>query len=177
MENNKQVVRLTEEQLHFIVENAVQDALLQEGFWDMFKGGAQAAGQMLGRGAQNVGNQIGNAARTAGKSISNKANQFKQGAQQFGQNVANQASQAMQGVQQFGQNVGNTIKAGAANSNYQAAKNKAIEALDAYLKVAQGMPGGMNDNTFNAVKQAKIALTRAGGARQASYQRKMNKMW
>ena len=179
MINDRQTVRLTEEQLHQLIESTVQEIMLQEGWWDSFKGGAKALGNMIGQGSKQMGNSAASGMKRMGQNISNKASQFGQEAankiNQYGQAATDKMNTAVQGAQQFGQNVGNTIKAGAANQNLQASKQKAIEALDNFIQVSRTAPGGLNDNTLNAVKQAKAALMRAGGVSKGQYTRSMKR--
>lgn len=179
MINDRQTVRLTEAQLHQLVESTVEDIMLQEGWWDSFKGGAKALGNIMGGGARQAADKAGNSMRQMGQSAANKVNQYGQAAvnkmNQFGQAAANKVNAAVDSAQQFGQNVGNTIRTGAANQNLQASKQKAIEALDNFIQVSRTAPGGLNDNTLNAVKQAKAALMRAGGVSKGQYTRSMNR--
>lgn len=190
MINDRQTVRLTEAQLHQLVESTVEEIMLQEGWWDSFKGGAKALGNIMGGGARQAADKAGNSVRKMGQNVANKANQLGQSAankvnqygqaavnkmNQFGQAAADKVNAAVDSAQQFGQNVGNTIKTGAANQNLQASKQKAIEALDNFIQVSRTAPGGLNDNTLNAVKQAKAALMRAGGVSKGQYTRSMNR--
>ena len=196
MINDRQTIRLTEEQLNQLVESTVEQLLIQEGWFDSFKGGAKALGNMIGGGAKQAGGSFVNGARQFGNAAAGKVNQYGQsavngmrnfanGARQFGNAAAGKVNQygqaaadkignAVQGAQQFGQNVGNTIKAGAMNQNVQSAKQKAIEALDNFMEVSRQTPSGLNDNTLMAIKQAKAALTRAGGVAKGRYTKAYN---
>ena len=167
MINDRQTIRLTEEQLNQLVESTVEQLLIQEGWFDSFKGGAKALGNMIGGGAKQAGGSFVNGARQFGNAAAGKVNQY-------GQAAADKIGNAVQGAQQFGQNVGNTIKAGAMNQNVQSAKQKAIEALDNFMEVSRQTPSGLNDNTLMAIKQAKAALTRAGGVAKGRYTKAYN---
>lgn len=179
MINDRQTVRLTEAQLHQLVESTVEDIMLQEGWWDSLTGGANAIGNIIGGGTRQVVDKAGKRMSKMGQDVADKVNKYGQAAvdkmDQFGKAAAKKVNAAVDSAQQFGQNVGNTIKTGAANQNLQASKQKAIEALDNFIQVSRTAPGGLNDNTLNAVKQAKAALMRAGGVSKGQYTRRLNK--
>lgn len=179
MINDRQTIRLTEEQLNQLVESTVEQLLIQEGALDSLKGGVNAVGNMFSglfnqarkdakRTTSRLGRRTAVGARKMGRDVANKINQY-------GQAAADKVGDAVKGAQEFGQDVNNTIKTGAANQNLQASKQKAIEALDNFIKVSRTAPGGLNDNTLNAVKQARTALTRAGGVSKGQYTRSLNK--
>jgi len=159
--NNKQI-QLTEQDLHFLVEDAVRNYMIQEGFWDSFKGGAQALGQMAGRGMQKFGGNAMNAAsgamNRAGQAIGNAYN-----------TAANKVGQAYDTARQTAYNVGNTVKAGAANTNIQSAKNNAIKALNNFLQQAQRTPGVAGATTIKAVQSCINQLNSAGGRSSANF--------
>ena len=73
-----QRIQLTEQDLHMLVEDAVREYMIQEGLWDTLKGGAQALGQMAGRGLQKAGGNVANAASGAmnrmGQAVGNAYN-------------------------------------------------------------------------------------------------------
>lgn len=95
---DKKPIKLTEQDLHFLVENAVQAYLtengMEEGFWGGMKNVASKGANAVGQGLKNVGSAIGNQARKVGNAVGNQIQNVKtayqQGsAQQDLQNVNN----------------------------------------------------------------------------------------
>lgn len=149
MENK--VIQLTEQDIHMLVEDAVREYMIQEGLWDTLKGGAQALGQIAGRGLQKASGNAMSAAsgamNRAGQAINNAYNNAKQ----------------------TGSNCFNTVKAGAANANIQSAKNNAIKALNNFLQQAQKTPGVAGQGTLRAVQNCIRQLNSAGGRSSANF--------
>ena len=141
-------IELTEADIHQIVNEAVQDILIREGFWNNLKGAFKPIGQTASQGARNVANNAGNAIR-------NTAQRVGQGVQ----NVANRVGQGVQRVGQAAQSGGQAMKAGWQNAKLQGYKQDAIEALQQYLTYAKGLVG-TGDNTVQAVQNAIQALNR-----------------
>ena len=158
----KRQIQLTEQDIHFLVEEAVKEYMIQEGLWDTLKGGAQALGQMAGRGLQKAGGNAMNAAsgamNRAGQAIGNAYNA-----------AANKVGQAYDSAKQTGSNVVNTVKAGAANANIQSAKNNAIKALNNFLQQAQRTPSVAGQGTIQAVQNCIRQLNSAGGRSSANF--------
>lgn len=155
-------IELTEQDLHMLVEDSVREYLIQEGLWDTLKGGAQALGQMAGRGLQKASGNVANAASGA----MNKMGQAVGGAYNT---AANKIGQAYDTVKQTGSNVANTVKAGAANMNIQSAKNSAIKALNNFLQQAQRTPGVAGNATIQAVQNCIRQLNSAGGRSSSNF--------
>jgi len=160
MEKNQ--IQLTEQDIHFLVEEAVKEYMIQEGLWDTLKGGGQALRQMAGRGLKKAS---GNAMNAASGAVNNFGNKMSN----FGNKVVDKATQAYNNAAQFGGNVVNTVKAGAANANIQSAKNNAIKALNNFLQQAQKTPGVAGQNTIQAVQNCIRQLNSAGGRSQGQF--------
>ena len=120
----RQVMRLTEEQLHQIVSESVQNILMQEGWWDALKGGfgkvgrdaagaVQQGAQAVGRGVQGAYNAAKNTAQQAGQAVKNYAQDVKRaGMQASDQADVQKAIQTIQKLQKQGlvaQNAANMI--------------------------------------------------------------------
>jgi hypothetical protein len=136
----KQLVRLTESDLHNIINESVRTILsekMDEGWWDTAKSFMGQYGKRGADKAQQMGQQVGSAAKNAYNTASNKA-------QQMGQNVANSAKNAYNTMsnkaQQMGQQVGN-----AAKNAYNTASNKAQE-------IGQNVANDVR-TTYNNAKQ------------------------
>lgn len=154
---DKKPIRLTEQDLHFLVENAVQAYLTENGMDEGFFGGLGA-----------LGSKFGNRMKTAGQNMSNAASQkwgqaknaMSQAANAVGQKV-NQAGQAMG---QAYNNVKNTYQTGSANQDAQKAIQNAVQALN-NLKAADqklqsigqysviGKQMGLIDNLIKVLSQ------------------------
>ena len=162
MENDKKLVRLTEEDIHMLVEDAIKEYMIQEGIWDTIKGGGQALGQLAGRGLQKMGGNAMNAASGAYNAAANRIGQAYNAA-------ANKVGQVYDNAKQTTSNVVNTVKAGAANANVQSAKNNAIKALNNFLMQAQKTPGVVGQRTIQAVQNCIRQLNSAGGRSSANF--------
>lgn len=161
MEKNS--IKLTEGELHQLVNEAVQQVLIDEGIWDSIKGGASALGGMAKKGFQNSVGNFGNAVR-------NSANGIQNAAQRVGQGVHN----AYDKTKEVGSSVYNTMQAGARNANIQASKNKAINALNVFLQQAQKTPGVVGNSTLQAVQQCIKMLNQAGGRSRGNMNANIN---
>ena len=92
---DKKQIRLTEQDLHFLVENAVQSYLTENGRIDEWGAGL---GSVLGGAGQAVKRGFG---------------RMKQGAKQMGQNIGNtyQASENLNFIRKHMQNIKNSCEA------------------------------------------------------------------
>ncbi len=147
---DKKPIRLTEQDLHFLVENAVQAYLTENGMDEGFFGGLGA-----------LGSKFGNRMKTAGQNMSNAASQkWNQAKNAVGQKM-NQAGQAMG---QAYNNAKNTYQTGSANQDAQKAIQNAVQALN-NLKAADqklqsmgqysviGKQMGLIDNLIKVLSQ------------------------
>ena len=94
----KQVIRLTESDLHNIINESVRTILsekMDEGWWDTAKSFMGQYGKRGADKAQEMGQQVGSAAKNAYNTASNKA-------RQFGQNVANDVRTTYNNAKQDG---------------------------------------------------------------------------
>ena len=102
---DKKPIRLTEQDLHFLVENAVQAYLTENGMDEGFFGGLGA-----------LGSKFGNRMKTAGQNMSNAASQ--------------KWGQAKNAMGQAYNNAKNTYQTGSANQDAQKAIQNAVQALN-----------------------------------------------
>lgn len=94
----KQLVRLTESDLHNIINESVRTILsekMDEGWWDTAKSFMGQYGKRGADKAQQMGQQVGSAAKNAYNTASNKA-------QEIGQNVANDVRTTYNNAKQDG---------------------------------------------------------------------------
>lgn len=106
----KQLVRLTESDLHNIINESVRTILsekMDEGWWDTAKSFMGQYGKRGADKAQQMGQQVGSAAKNAYNTMSNKAQQM---GKQVGDAAKNAYNTASNNVQQFGQNVANDVR-------------------------------------------------------------------
>ena len=136
---DKKPIRLTEQDLHFLVENAVQAYLTENGMDEGFFGGLGA-----------LGSKFGNRMKTAGQNMSNAASQ--------------KWGQAKNAMGQAYNNAKNTYQTGSANQDAQKAIQNAVQALN-NLKAADqklqsmgqysviGKQMGLIDNLIKVLSQ------------------------
>jgi len=124
---NKKQIQLTEQDIHFLVEDAVRNYLINEGIDEGFWGGLGALGSKLGnsmaRGGQRMANSVGNKWNKAKNAIGNKM------------------TQAGQAMGQAYNNVKNTYQTGSANQDAQKAITNAVNALNALKAADQKLQG------------------------------------
>ena len=120
---DKKPIRLTEQDLHFLVENAVQAYLTENGMDEGFFGGLGALGSKFGNRMKTAGQNMSNA---ASQKWSQAKNAMGQAANAVGQKM-NQAGQAMG---QAYNNAKNTYQTGSANQDAQKAIQNAVQALN-----------------------------------------------
>ncbi len=116
----KQTIRLTESELRQIIEESINEAMQDEGFWGNLGSGIKNAfggdAQRIGQSAQRAAQAVGRGAQKVGKAV-------QQGAQRVGQAV----QQGAQNVQQGAQNRWDAAKAG-----YKASQNN--DKIDRIMK-------------------------------------------
>ena len=135
----KKAIKLTEQDLHFLVENAVQAYLVNEGIDEGFFGGLGALGSKFGKKAATAGHNMAN---TASQKFGQAKDAMGRAANAVGQKV-NQAGQAMG---QAYNNAKNTYQTGSANQDAQKAIQNAVQALN-NLKAADQKLQGMGQNS------------------------------
>lgn len=154
---NNKPIRLTEQDLHFLVENAVQTYLTENGMDEGFFGGLGA-----------LGSKFGNRMKTAGQNMSNAASQkwgqAKNAMGQAANAVGQKMNQAGQAMGQAYNNAKNTYQTGSANQDAQKAIQNAVQALN-NLKAADqklqsmgqysviGKQMGLIDNLIKVLSQ------------------------
>lgn len=154
---DKKPIRLTEQDLHFLVENAVQTYLTENGMDEGFFGGLGA-----------LGSKFGNRMKTAGQNMSNAANQkWSQAKNAMGQAanaVGQKMNQAGQAMGQAYNNAKNTYQTGSANQDAQKAIQNAVQALNSLKAADQKLQGmgqysvigkqmGLIDNLIKVLSQ------------------------
>lgn len=167
MNNNKesnQPIRLTEQDIHFLVEEAVKGYLVEngmdEGLWNNLKGAFKPMGQVANQAMNKTGQAATNKFNNAAQGIKNAANRIGQGMQ----NTANK-------VRQVAQSGANTMKAGWQNAKLQGLKDDTVKALNNYLQYAQQTVGA-GDATVKAVQNCIQILNRnanLGNARTSAF--------
>lgn len=154
---DKKPIRLTEQDLHFLVENTVQAYLTENGMDEGFFGGLGA-----------LGSKFGNRMKTARKNMSNavgqKMNQAGQAIGQAANTVGQKINQAGQAIGQAYNDAKNTYQTGSANQDAQKAIQNAVQALN-NLKAADqklqsmgqysviGKQMGLIDNLIKVLSQ------------------------
>ena len=154
---DKKPIRLTEQDLHFLVENAVQAYPTENGMDEGFFGGLGA-----------LGSKFGNRMKTAGQNMSNAASQkwgqAKNAMGQAANSVGQKMNQAGQAMGQAYNNAKNTYQTGSANQDAQKAIQNAVQALN-NLKAADqklqsmgqysviGRQMGLIDNLIKVLSQ------------------------
>ena len=154
---DKKPIRLTEQDLHFLVENAVQAYITENGMDEGFFGGLGA-----------LGSKFGNRMKTAGQNMSNAASQkwgqAKNAMGQAANAVVQKMNQAGQAMGQAYNNAKNTYQTGSANQDAQKAIQNAVQALN-NLKAADqklqsmgqysviGRQMGLIDNLIKVLSQ------------------------
>ena len=136
---NKKPIRLTEQDLHFLVENTVQAYLTENGMDERFLGGLDA-----------LGSKFVNRMKTAGQNMSNA--------------VGQKINQAGQAIGQAYNDAKNIYQTGSANQDAQKAIQNAVQALN-NLKAADqklqsmgqysviGKQMGLIDNLIKVLSQ------------------------
>ena len=154
---NNKPIRLTEQDLHFLVENAVQAYITENGMDEGFFGGLGALGSKLGNRMKTAGQNMSNAA-------SQKWGQAKNAMGQAANAVGQKMNQAGQAMGQAYNNAKNTYQTGSANQDAQKAIQNAVQALN-NLKAADqklqsmgqysviGKQMGLIDNLIKVLSQ------------------------
>lgn len=147
---DKKPIRLTEQDLHFLVENAVQAYLTENGMDEALLGGLGA-----------LGSKFGNRMRTAGQNMVDTASQKLGQAKDAMGRAYNNAKTA---VGDAYTNAKNTYQTGSANQDAQKAIQNAVQALN-NLKAADqklqsmgqysviGKQMGLIDNLIKVLSQ------------------------
>lgn len=172
---DKNPIRLTEQDLHFLVENAVQAYITENGMDEGFFGGLGALGSKFGNrmktAGQNMSNAVGQKMNQAGQAMGQAANaasqkwgQAKNAMGQAANAVGQKMNQARQAMGQAYNNAKNTYQTGSANQDAQKAIQNAVQALN-NLKAADqklqsmgqysviGKQMGLIDNLIKVLSQ------------------------
>ena len=150
-------IQLTEQDLHFLVENAVQAYLTENGMEEGFWGGLSTLGSKFGNKAAKAGQNMAN-------SVGNKMSQM-------GQAIGNKVNQAGQAMGNAYNNAKNTYQTGSANQDAQKAIKNAVNALNA-LKAADQKLQSMGQYSVigkqGALIDQLISTLNQGGATSVS---------
>ena len=165
---DKNPIRLTEQDLHFLVENAVQAYITENGMDEGFFGGLGALGSKFGNrmktAGQNMSNAVGQKINQAGQAMGQAANAASQKWGQAANAVGQKINQAGQAMGQAYNNAKNTYQTGSANQDAQKAIQNAVQALN-NLKAADqklqsmgqysviGKQMGLIDNLIKVLSQ------------------------
>ena len=140
-----QRIQLTEQDLHFLVEDAVRNYLIQEGMDEGFWGGLSSLGSRFGnkaaRAGQNMADTVGQGMNKAGQAIggayNNAKNAVGQAANRAGQAIGGAYNNAKDAVGGAYNNAKNTWQTGSANQDAQNAIQNAVKALNALKSADQ----------------------------------------
>lgn len=168
MNRRNRQISLTEEDLHFVVENAVKSVLMENGQDEGFFGGLGALGSKFGNRmqtqAQKMGNAMGGAYNNAKQAVSGAYNNAKQA-------VGNAVGNATQAVQGAYNNAKNTYQVGSINQDAQKAITNAVQALN-QLKAADDRMTSMGQYSIIGRQRGLIdnliQTLQGGGARSIS---------
>jgi hypothetical protein len=145
---DKKPIRLTEQDLHFLVENAVQAYLTENG-----------VGEDVRSGIKGVWNRFNNKRNRTGEYANNQSDMQAQPQGNFFNRMG-------QRINNFGNSVTNakrTYQANSANGDAQKAITNAINALNALMDADKRMKevggAGLMGNAATAVENAYQALT------------------
>ena len=119
----KQTIRLTESELRDYINNAVCEALEDEGFFGGLGSLASKVGNKFGQGFNKAGSALGGAFNKGKEAVGNAYNNAKQ-------QVGNAYNNAKQQVGNAYQNAKKTYQMGSINQDAQNAISKAVEALN-----------------------------------------------
>lgn len=131
---DKKPIRLTEQDLHFLVENAVQAYLTENGMDEALLGGLGALGSKFGNRMKTAGQNMSNAASEkwgqAKNAMGQAANAVGQKMNQAGQAMGQAYNNAKTAVGDAYTNAKNTYQTGSANQDAQKAIQNAVQALN-----------------------------------------------
>ena len=147
---NNKPIRLTEQDLHFLVENAVQAYLTENG---MDEG--------LGGWLSGIGSRFGKQAQTAGQNMANSVGQKWNQAKQYAGQKYDQAKQGLQNYQTAGQ-------VSSINQDAQKAINNATQALNNLVQLStklqqMGQNPVIGQNTLPVIQNCLRTLQQVGG--------------
>ena len=164
----KQQIRLTEEDLHAIISESVEQILMQEGWWSDLKAAAKPWANM-GRGmASNASNKVSQAAsnqykgaRNAVGSAYNNAKNAVSGAYNNAKNAVggayNNAKNAVGGAYnkaaEFGRAGMESSRMSINLNRLNTARENAVQSLNNYIQAAQKC-GGISAQKIGIINQA-----------------------
>ena len=164
----KQQIRLTEEDLHAIISESVEQILMQEGWWSDLKAAAKPWANM-GRGmASNASNKVSqaasnqyNGARNAVGSAYNNAKNAVSGAYNNAKNAVggayNNAKNAVGGAYnkaaEFGRAGMESSRMSINLNRLNTARENAVQSLNNYIQAAQKC-GGISAQKIGIINQA-----------------------
>lgn len=123
----KNQIRLTEQDLHYIVENAVAQVLVENGYDEGLLGGLGALGKKAWNGMTKAGSNMANQVGNAIGGVANKVGNAVGG-------MANKVGDAVGGAYN---DMKNTYQTGSANQDAQKYINNAVKALNQLKQVDQ----------------------------------------
>jgi phage-related protein len=138
---SKKIVRLTESELHQIINEAVSQIINENMEDEGFKDYLASLGRQGANKAQKIGQEVGERARGAYNNASNKVNGVVNNVKQSAKDAYNTASQKVQQATQ-------TVKQGA-NDAYNAASDKVKGAVN-------NVVNGVKDMHNNAMQDSMV---------------------
>ena len=160
----RQTIRLTESELRNIIQESINEAMIDEGFFgnigrgirNAFSGdaqrlgqGAQRAAQAVGRGAQRAVQAVGQGAQRVGQAVQQGAQNVQQGAQSRW-NAARAGYQANQNNGKIDKVINDLMELQSSGVLHGQAMTNAINALVTNLKQAKGR----NNSTASAYRNS-----------------------
>lgn len=145
---NKKPIKLTEQDLHFLVENTVQAYLTENGMGEDVRSGVKGVWNRFNNKRNRTGNYANNQSDMQAQPQGNFFNRIGQKINNFGNSVTNAKR---------------TYQANSANGDAQKAITNAINALNALMDADRRMKqvggAGLMGKAATAVKNAYQALT------------------
>lgn len=149
----KQTIRLTESELRQIIEESINEAMQDEGFWGNLGSGIKNAfggdAQRIGQSAQRAAQAVGRGAQKVGQAVQQGAQNVQQGAQNRwdAAKAGYKASQNNDKIDRIIKDLTELQSSGVLHGN---AMTQAINVLMKNLKQAKGR----NNSTASAYRNA-----------------------
>ena len=153
----KQQIRLTEEDLHAIISESVEQILMQEGWWSDLKAAAKPWANM-GRGmASNASNKVSQAASNQYKGARNAVGSAYNNAKNAVSGAYNNAKNAVGGAYnkaaEFGRAGMESSRMSINLNRLNTARENAVQSLNNYIQAAQKC-GGISAQKIGIINQA-----------------------
>ena len=149
----KQTIRLTESELRQIIEESINEAMQDEGFWGNLGSGIKNAfggdAQRIGQSAQRAAQAVGRGAQKVGQAVQQGAQNVQQGAQNRW-DAAKAGYKASQNNDKIDRIIKDLTELQSSGVLHENAMTQAINVLMKNLKQAKGR----NNSTASAYRNA-----------------------